>query len=369
MFDDDSRIAKTAQALHIAGHSVVLICWDRTNTYKTKINFVNYMNDKYKAVIIGVKGARGLGYKKLFFSMLLFQLRVIWWLIRYIKLYDIIHACDLDTGICAFIMLKLFRKRFVYDIYDFYADAHIFPKILTKKVRSIECKVIDNAESTIICSDIRIDQISGSNPKALNIIYNSPNSELINFKTPIYINTHDKINIAYVGTLVNGRFIEETMEVISLRNDFALHIGGCGHPSIEQSIKHYTQIGSNIIFYGKMKYEDVISLENSCDIMIAMYDPIIANHKYASPNKFFEALMLGKPIIMVKDTGFANIVEEKGFGVVIEYSKAGLEYGLDTIKKLDFKDISKRMKDEYSAAYSWDEMQSRINNIYQKIKY
>ena len=34
--------------------------------------------------------------------------------------------------------------------------------------------------------------------------------------------------------------------------------------------------------------------------MTAIYDPNISNHYYAAPNKFYEALMLGKPLIMVK---------------------------------------------------------------------
>lgn len=59
--------------------------------------------------------------------------------------------------------------------------------------------------------------------------------------------------------------------------------------------------------------------------MTAIYDPKVPNHRYAAPNKFYEALMLGKPIVMAKNTGFDEIIEENNIGCLIEYSKSGLK--------------------------------------------
>ena len=58
----------------------------------------------------------------------------------------------------------------------------------------------------------------------------------------------------------------------------------------------FLQIG-----YGKLQYSQTLALESQCDIRVATYDPSIRNHKYSAPNKFYESLMLGKPIIMAKD--------------------------------------------------------------------
>ena len=96
--------------------------------------------------------------------------------------------------------------------------------------------------------------------------------------------------------------------------DVEFHIGGFGQ--LENYIIEQSQRNNNIYFYGKLPYGKTLALEQACDIMIAIYDPSFANHKYAAPNKFYESLMLGKPIIMAHHTGFDNIIERNRIGVL-----------------------------------------------------
>lgn len=59
------------------------------------------------------------------------------------------------------------------------------------------------------------------------------------------------------------------------------------------------QIAMKIFFYGKILYYETLKLESSCDIMADLYDPSNPDNYYAALNKFYEALMLGKPLILV----------------------------------------------------------------------
>ena len=51
----------------------------------------------------------------------------------------------------------------------------------------------------------------------------------------------------------------------------------------------------------------------------ALYDPKVPNHKYASPNKLFEAMMCEKPILTNYGTIMAQIVEKENCGVLADY--------------------------------------------------
>jgi glycosyltransferase involved in cell wall biosynthesis len=122
----------------------------------------------------------------------------------------------------------------------------------------------------------------------------------------------------------------------------------------------------NINFYGKTLYDQTIALEKNSDLMVALYDPKIDNHIYAAPNKFYEALMLGKPLIMVKKTGFSDIIDKYDFGVTIEYSKVSLESGIDYLidKRHQWHSMSNGMKKFFKDNYDWRIMEERLIKFY-----
>ena len=100
--------------------------------------------------------------------------------------------------------------------------------------------------------------------------------------------------------------------------------------------------------------------------MMAIYDPKVDNHRFAAPNKFYESLMLGKPVIMVRGTGMSEVVEENAIGELIEYSKEGFIDGVNRLiaRKDEWYSIGNRMKEIYWNQYCWDEMERRLIQIY-----
>ena len=121
---------------------------------------------------------------------------------------------------------------------------------------------------------------------------------------------------------------------------------------------------NNIFFYGRIQYGQTLYLEEQCDIMLAIYDPSVENHVFAAPNKFYEALFLGKPLIMVGGTGMSNIVSEYKLGATIDYSKEGFIDGLNKLKSVDFDRTSIVAKELYNKYFSWKIMQERLIELY-----
>ena len=139
---------------------------------------------------------------------------------------------------------------------------------------------------------------------------------------------------------------------------------------MENEIVKAAQDCERIYFYGRLPYKKTLTLENSCDIMTAIYDPKVPNHKYAAPNKFYESLMLGKPVVMAKNTGFDEIIEKNKIGCLIDFSFEGLSKGLEDLisRKENFPEISKTMKQLYKEKYSWSIMEERLTNLYKGLK-
>ena len=355
----DSRVEKEIGALQEAGHNVELLAWDRNADYPLRMEFLNDSMHDICAYRVGIKANYGSGIKNIG-NLLKFQYEIFKFLKTHV--YDAIHACDFDTAFTAFHLINRDKTKFIYDIFDFYVDAYNVPNILKELIKCLDYKIIEKANCVIICTEERRQQIAGSNPKKVVVIHNTPPMLVIDKKNQTLHGGGPKI--CYVGILQPGRLLIELGEVVKNHPDWELHIGGFG--MYEEYFKKLSEEYANIFYYGRLPYERTLNLESKCDIMLALYDPNVPNHKYAAPNKFYEALFLGKPIIMVKETGMSSVVKENDIGVLIDYSEDGFLDGLNRLisKKNEWGEISKKMKRLYNEKYSWTEMEKRLYDLY-----
>ena len=100
-------------------------------------------------------------------------------------------------------------------------------------------------------------------------------------------------------------------------------------------------------------------MESECDILFATYNPKVANHRYSAPNKLYEAMALGKPIIVCKNTGVDTFVNKNKLGFSIEYNVIEFFNVLSNINKNEYK----KSVDLYYGKYNWEKMKTRLLNI------
>lgn len=349
---NDSRIQKEALAFKQKPCFVNVIGWDREKKLHSYFRKNNINIEMFRK-----KSTYGSGMKNLL-KLFLFQLFLYKTLLIRRKSYDIIFAADLDTGIVARIISKLLHKKLIYDIYDYYIDCHNLPSIAKRIAEKQEIKTINYASVTIICTEQRKEQIKKAKPNELLVIHNSPevSKEMLEGGRIIQSNS-DKIKIVYVGVLQDDRLLIEIGEKIKTMPQYELHIGGFG--KYGNYFKNLSQQYENVFFYGMLEYEKVLKLESECDILFATYNPKVANHRYSAPNKLYEAMALGKPIIVCKNTGVDTFVNKNKLGFSIEYNVIEFFNVLSNINKNEYK----KSVDLYYGKYNWEKMKTRLLNI------
>lgn len=364
--DPDSRVEKEVNSLIKMGHEITILAWDRNNKYKLKESYLELNLGKVRIIRFGIPAVYGGGIKSNLNGLIKFQIKLFTWLYKNRDSYQIIHACDFDTAFTAYRIAKLLKKKLIYDIFDYYIDAFHVPKIINGLVKNKDHEIINSADAVIICTEKRKEQITGTCPKRLVVIHNTPPLIQIKETKRVSLSKSNKIKIVYVGILGEGRLIIEIANVISKRNNCEFHIGGFGY--LDKDLIKISDRYSNIKFYGKLSYPETLYLESQCDIMTAIYDPKHPNHKYAAPNKFYEALMLGKPLIVAKRTGIDDIVLSENIGEVIEYDEKSFEVALDRLiaHQQEWSIISKKFKEIYDK-YSWDKMEERLHELYDAV--
>lgn len=353
---NDSRTIKLINELLEMNYNVYILGWDRENTYN-KIEYYHNNNKTAKIFFFKKQCPYGGGVKNIF-KMILFQ---IWLRIKLLKLPNnsIIHACDYDTASPLF--KSKGKRKFIYDIYDYYCESRNMPKFLKFYFKINENYIIDHADSVIICSEYRINQIKNTHPKDLVVIHNTPDLPNLKLKNK----PHKKLRIAYIGVLDNSRLVDKILLESHKYSNIEFYIGGSG--KFADTVKTLSSKQNNIIFYGPLPYSDVLKIENSCDLLFATYDPAIPNHKYSAPNKFYEAGALSKPIIVCNNTGIDSLVKKYNSGICINYD---VNEFYECITSLDYELINrlgKNGKDAYEKYFSWNIMKNRLINLYKEI--
>lgn len=371
--DPDPRVEKEVNSLLKAKDlNIEVLAWDRADDYKYSCDKLVLKNGSATIHRIGIKAGWGVGIKRNAKAFIKYAIKANAWLMKNHMKYDCIHACDLHTIVPAIGPLLLFRKKLVYDVCDYFADtAQGGSRWVLKLARKLETFVINHADATIICSEKRIEQIKPAKPKRLTVIHNSPPKEQFECKLAVKRvcqSDSDRTKIVYVGNLVEDRCIKLLVDTVRELDDFELHIGGIG--DLKDYVAEMADKCDNVYFYGKLPYDNVLALEKECDIMVAFYDPSVPNHRFAAPNKFYEAIAQGKPLVMFHNTGVDDIIDEYSLGVTVSPDIRDVQNGLKELvdRREEWKSISETDKFLYDTKYCWEIMEKKLLELYSKIK-
>lgn len=368
----DSRVEKEMYALS-KEHEVFLLGWNREASGTDVISGKHKIHDKeFDFYLISEPANYGGGMKRMLGPMRRFWKRAYKWLSENRDRYDAIHVVNFDTAKPAFKAAKKYKKKLVYDIFDYYADSYNAPGIVKNCIRKLENNYISKADITIICSEERTKQIEGSAPKKLFVVENSP--EDIEVRDDFELapgSDPSKPKAVYAGMLVFDRFLKETAEVMMSRNDIEWHVAGYGvlRPFIEECAAN----SGNIFYYGPLPYDDILALEKKCDIMTALQDPSVPNNRYSAPNKFYEALMLGKPIVMVRNGSIYKEIEKNGIGETIDASdgkiKEEITSAFDRLleRRGEWTSMGERARRLYEDKYPWSKSEKILLDGYRSL--
>lgn len=358
----DSRVEKEAWSLIRAGYQVHILAWDRDGNHKEQDGQIQAAGCSIPITWLGYQANFGEGMKSIV-PFLKFQMHMCRWLRRHMEEFDAVHACDFDTAFFSYHVVKRKHKKFIYDIFDFrYGE----PKsLLQRVVRKSQLRLVDRADAVIICTEERKEQIQDAHPKRLAVIHNTPFQEQQQGEDALVFQSDSpKIKVAYVGILADERLLTAIGHYFSQHHEVEWHVGGFG--GLKDYLEGLAKENENIFFYGRIPYHHTLELESRCDIMLAIYDPGIENCRRAAPNKFYESLMLGKPVIMVRNTGMSGVVEKHDIGALIDFSEQGFGQGLQELaaRRLEWGAMAERMQKLYRDAYSWEKMDARLASLY-----
>ncbi len=244
-----------------------------------------------------------------------------WFVIRKVishrKEYKVIHACDIDGILPAIFMGKLLKKKTIYDIFDWISSL-TGKGVVYKFVEFLQNFCYKHSDAVILCEEERKAQAKAQNENIF-IIPNIPNSNVEFDKNTLEVTSKDlndyKYVVSYVGVFDRDRGLENLLEVVSQNNNIKLNIAGFG--VLDEMVREYSQKYPNITYWGRVEYSIGQAIQKNSNLISAMYHLTSPLHKFAAPNKYYESLMLGVPMITTENTLVGSKVSKYDTGFVI----------------------------------------------------
>ncbi len=307
---NDPRVEKYLNFLKAKGGEYHILGWDRKNE-KLSLENCTYYNRNSGYNVGGLKAA---------WNRLLWMCFCLRQIIRIRPTF--IHGCDLDSTFPAVIYKSLFNNkvRVLFDVFDWFsATLSNQSKVIRWCFNWMESVSTKRSDYVFICEEERKEQIPYDISSKLYVLPNIPligNENSFKFNDNNLKFSNDKLVLSYVGGLYNERFLDELLQLASdgLIN---LLIAGYGDKGLEEKCYRVSQ-QDNVKYFGPVLYENGLHISYNSDIVYAMYCKSNPNHIYAAPNKYYETMLLGKPIITTDGTIVGDKVVKHNIGYVIE---------------------------------------------------
>lgn len=350
----DNRIDRTCKTLLEHGFEVLLI--GRIKSDSVNLETRNYPCKRFKLV-----------FQKGPFFYMEFNLRLFFFLLFQKK--DILFSNDLDTLLANYCCSKFSRRtKLIYDSHELFTET---PELIARKrVRFvwlvIERYIFPKLKFIITVNQSIADIYQSLYDKKITVVRNVPyfyNLSSTLQKKDIDIPEENFVVIIQGSGLNIERGIEEAiLSMNSLENVSLIIVGDGDVIPLAKSIVRKEGLERKVKFFAKRPYKELMGFTELADIGLAIDKPLSKNYELALPNKLFDYMHAGTPIISSQLIEISSLIQKYQIGISVtavtpQAIAAGITYLRDNPKEL------KRMKENCLKAAkieSWENEKQKL---------
>ncbi|MBI9114760.1 glycosyltransferase family 4 protein [Sanguibacter suaedae] len=243
---------------------------------------------------------------------------------------DIVHANDGNTLQPAMALGRTLGVPYVYDSHELWTQRNVAgPRPLATVVeRRIETRGIRRADAVVTVSPsiARYLQDTYGLAETPTLVRNVPPAAQATsdpadgrLRALAGLAPHHKV-IAYGGRITTNRGLEETIAALAaLDDDVHLVVLGYGAPAYLAALEaHATGLGvrDRMHLVGKVPSAEVSAALADADASVVFVRPTCLSYLWSLPNKLFESIHGGLPVVAADLPDTRRIVEEHGVGEV-----------------------------------------------------
>jgi glycosyltransferase involved in cell wall biosynthesis len=324
-YDPDPRVRQEALALTGMGCRVRILAWDRDLKAPAAESMEGVEVER-----VFVRSTHGRGVTQLLYYVRLYS-KMFWRAV--FSRFDAVHCHDLDTLPLGFVLGKLRRTPIVYDAHESFPDmleGSVPPAVQRALVR-VENALIRRIDLLITVGE-KLRQhfvargacrsVVVGNWKRLSDFSRSP-GQVTEVRRQLGI-PPEALVVVCITQLLRDRKIEELLRAVEASPGVYLLIGGKG--VLDDMVALAAAANPRIQFLGFVSGKRIADYTCAADVVYYGFDPRNPNARFSAPNKLFEALAAGRPLITGNFGEIADVVRDARCGIVLqEYSVAEIQ--------------------------------------------
>lgn len=236
---------------------------------------------------------------------------------------DVIYVQGIDCLLAASIYKLRSRNEphIVYEVADlreaFFPSGSLIQKAKSKLICSIE-KILLNSVSLVVATsgkflDLRYRKLLPEN-KLLEV----PNMPILSYFQCFKKKREGEFVVGYVGVL---RYINQMKLLCDAAKTVNCRVVFSGEAQDSCEYRELVDYSDDrfVTFSGRYDYaKEIASIYGGFDCVYAVYDAKNPNVQIALPNKLYEAVWCGLPLIVSRGTYLGEIVERLGVGIAVD---------------------------------------------------
>ncbi len=368
-FTRDNRVLKTSIALMEAGHEVTVVALHRNQLPRVEYHPAGFRIERVRIYIPGFRVLAPFKWAEL-------VLRIAW----VYRKADAWHCNDAEAfGIG--LLAKWLRSsiKLVYDCHEFESERNGKPAWLSKAVRRMETRHIGKAEEVIVVSpSIQAayeSRYTEHGMRRISLVRNVPNARSSNAATqPLRENLGlkaDDFVAIYQGALTINRGIETLLAMAPKLNGSRIHLVFMGYGMLEPQVMEAVRQNANVHFQPAVPYEEVLGYTGDADVGLVSVKPVCLSYLYCLPNKLFESIQAGIPVLVNDLPDCVALIERFGIGArVVNDTPEGW---YEALAEAESKSPAWKVQAidgmrEAQAALNWENESHGLTAIYERLQ-
>lgn len=283
---------------------------------------------------------------------------------------DVFVANDLDTLPANFLAAKIKRKPLVYDSHEYFTEV---PELIGRPVvrtiwLGLEKLLVPRVDAAYTVCDSIAEVYHDLYQVDFKVVRNLPVcSQMVHPQAEADKKPDLKKIILYQGALNLGRGIEAAIRAMQYLEETELWLAGDGDltDQLKQLVSE-SGLESKVKFLGRLPLAELSKITRQADLGISLEEDLGLNYRFALPNKLFDYIQAGVPVLVSNLPEMKRIVDQYQIGAI-----AGTHQRkeLSEVMKTALFDREKRTvwKQNLTIAASelcWENEENVLNEIY-----
>ena len=344
-YDPDPRVRQEALALLSLGCAVRLLAWDR-DCKRPKFEDIEGLQVER----VFLRSSHGRGSTQVVFYVLLY-LTMLWRGLR--TRFDAVHCHDLDTLPLGWILGLLKRKPVIYDAHESFVEmvAGSVSPMVAQVLFRIEKFLVLRADLLITVGEKLRQHFDGLGARRSAVVGNWENwlseydrtlQENREFRRAAGI-PPNSIAIVCITQLLKNRMIAVTGLKRRSRLMMLWSSWLAAEMRTRSQVRHWARTNPRVIYAGFLHAAEVAAWTCACDAVYCGFDTAMPNFRFAAPNKLFEALAAGRPLIAPDAGEIGDILQRSGCGILLrDCSISSITAAIETIRTPEIRSVMTR---------------------------